>query len=963
MEKKLTGVLLLCLMLNQIGISQVDTSWVYNPSTPYGPLDIRIARSSTDYYYLQDGETFSFRESAPGVRTNTFYDMTTWDSSPYQEGHLREKRGTADMFVMNYRLLAPEEYDPGFAEGYPIVIVLHGYGERANCAGDVCYHDTRGWLPATNTPPAPTNVDNELLNNDHNLLHGGQRHLAAVRQTGGKLPGDATLDPKSFPGFVLFPQSLNGWDHLAVQDAIRLLRLIIKKYNIDENRVFIEGLSNGGHGMFEAIKRAPWLFAAAIGMSAIDDGFINSHGVAHTISHIPLWLFQGGMDQMPSPGKTARYVQQFRSVGADVRYTLYPELGHGTWNKAFNEPDFFSWMLGKNKSEIHTFENTTFICSEKGTPLQLSSGFMAYQWQFNGQTIAGADSATFYATTPGTYRARFSRVANPTEGQWNQWSRPITLTATDPPRAAITQNGTVLLTDLNGSTDARLQSAEEQSRYYWYKDGVPIDFPGSGDDTLRFVAFTPSYGNGSYTLVVLQSGCLSEPSEAKNIFFENSAPINILAPTNFTGISTSPSENTLSWTDASTDEGGFEIWRRKTINNNGTDPWEMAGIAPANTTTFDDSGVEPTMRYEYKIRAVSGAGRSEYTPADPAAGLVVQTVLDTEAPTAPTELTAADWGVGEIRLSWEPSSDNTRIREYYIYYNNDSVSTGSSDTTFVLTNLPPNVKYDIHVKAVDLSRNLSSVSNTVEMSTFFSGLYYEHTTGSWISIDSVDWSWSEFRGTVASFTLSPKTQDDYYNFSFDGYLLIESEGNYEFRVHSSDGSRLWLDGQLLVDNDGLHDLTAVASPATSFEAGPHRIYLQYFEYTGVDSLYVEYKGPDTANEWSKISHEVLKSDKSLVTAIGDPDNGPEDSFVVSIFPNPTTQDNIRVMVETVLPAPVRVRLLDLTGSNLFEGIYQAEEIVHGISLSPEGLMNTGMYLVMVEQGGLVVRKKVVVKRE
>src|SRR5690606_34074520 len=175
--------------------------------------------------------------------------------------------------------------------------------------------------------------------------------------------------------------------------------------------------------------------------------------------------------------------------------------------------------------------------------------------------------------------------------------------------------------------------------------------------------------------------------------------------------------------------------------------------------------------YQYKIRAVSSTGRSEYNPSGANTGIVVETVVDTEPPSAPTELTAELYGVQRFRLTWKPSTDNTRIREYIIYYGEDSVVTGSPDTTFILSELALNQDYEITVKAVDLSRNIGPASNVAKASTYFTGLYYEHTTGSWEDLDSVDWTWAEFTGQVPSFTLSPKTQEDYYNFSFDGYLL------------------------------------------------------------------------------------------------------------------------------------------------------------------------------------------------
>src|SRR5690606_6465405 len=108
--------------------------------------------------------------------------------------------------------------------------------------------------------------------------------------------------------------NLNGWDIKSVQDALRLVRLFIKKYNIDEDRVYIHGLSNGGQGVYEAIKRAPWMFAGALTMSAISDANIIAQNMTGAIAHIPLWAFQGGQDINPYPQKTENYIRQFRDA-------------------------------------------------------------------------------------------------------------------------------------------------------------------------------------------------------------------------------------------------------------------------------------------------------------------------------------------------------------------------------------------------------------------------------------------------------------------------------------------------------------------------------------------------------------------------------------------------------------------------------------------------------------------------
>src|SRR5688572_7496925 len=122
MKKKFVGMWVMGLLLFHSTFSQVDTTAIYKTGTPFGTLDIRIAKSATRYYYLDEGKTFSFRESAPGVKTNSFKDMTSWDSSPYSEGNLREQNGSSNAFIMNYRLLFPQNYNAAIAEGYPLII-------------------------------------------------------------------------------------------------------------------------------------------------------------------------------------------------------------------------------------------------------------------------------------------------------------------------------------------------------------------------------------------------------------------------------------------------------------------------------------------------------------------------------------------------------------------------------------------------------------------------------------------------------------------------------------------------------------------------------------------------------------------------------------------------------------------------------------------------------------------------
>src|SRR5690606_12130539 len=162
---KIVGLWVLYLGTIASTYAQVDTSYIFNTSMPYGTLDLRIAKSPTRYYYLEEGKTFSFRESSPGVKTNTYLPMNGWNTSAYDQGHLRERNGSTDRFVMNYRLLKPEGYRADYDPGYPIIIMFHGAGESANCWIDTrCYWATASYNPVTNSPPAPTDANHRLLN-------------------------------------------------------------------------------------------------------------------------------------------------------------------------------------------------------------------------------------------------------------------------------------------------------------------------------------------------------------------------------------------------------------------------------------------------------------------------------------------------------------------------------------------------------------------------------------------------------------------------------------------------------------------------------------------------------------------------------------------------------------------------------------------------------------------------------
>jgi len=525
------------------------------------------------------------------------------------------------------------------------------------------------------------------------------------------------------------------------------------------------------------------------------------------------------------------------------------------------------------------------------------------------------------------------------------------------PQAQIEQHGTVVLKDLNNYENAQLEAVGNFGHYYWYKDNVLVDFAGDQDDTIKLAVITPAMGKGAYTLITSNfDNCKSPVSAPKYLFFNNQSPLNITAPSNFNGTVNASSEITLTWTDASTNENGFEIWRRKKNDATSFTPWEMATLTNSNITTFKESKLLPLSTYQYKIRAVSNTGRSNYIP-DPTT-LELTTGADKEAPSAPKNLAVIPLGVKKIKLTWSPSTDNIGVKDYYAYFGADSV--GTRDTVFVLDNLELNKQYKFKIKARDIAGNLSAPSSEKQGNTFVSGLYYEHSTGVTFDLDSIDWTHPEFTGMVQTFTLAPRTQEDYFNFRFDGYVLITKPGAYQFRTGSDDGSRLKLNDAVAVDNDGVHTFKIVASANQNLTAGPVRITVDFFEYNESDSLLVQYNGPDSNNEWTAIPSTALRSSDTVITAL-EPDNGPAASFMVSVYPNPSTQNNINVKLQTVINDPVSVQLLDPMGRSLSAETFEPGQLSEGVRIASPGILAPGIYIVRIRQRNLTARQRVIIK--
>jgi len=93
-----------------------------------------------------------------------------------------------------------------------------------------------------------------------------------------------------------------------------------------------------------------------------------------------------------------------------------------------------------------------------------------------------------------------------------------------------------------------------------------------------------------------------------------------------------------------------------------------------------------------------------------------------------------------------------------------------------------------------------------------------------------------------NFSIGAAQQDDNFGFRFTANLTLSQAGTYTFFTTSDDGSQLFIDGQMVVDNDGLHG-NKEEEGSINLAAGDHEVVVTYFEKGGGSSLFVQIDGP------------------------------------------------------------------------------------------------------------------------
>jgi predicted peptidase len=217
-----------------------------------------------------------------------------------------------------YQVYIPADYTP--KKKWPVILFLHGAGER----GEDCELQTHAGIGP------------------------------AIRR-----------DTTTFPCLVVLPQCRHGavWAGEMETQALQALEQTIKEFNGDRQHVYLTGLSMGGYGAWYFAARHPGKFSA---IAPVCGGVVPParfpfppeaaaqiptekpyETIARKIGKTPVWIFHGDADQSIPVTESRQMHEALQALGGTVKYTEYPGVGHNSWDKAYGEAKFVSWLLSQ----------------------------------------------------------------------------------------------------------------------------------------------------------------------------------------------------------------------------------------------------------------------------------------------------------------------------------------------------------------------------------------------------------------------------------------------------------------------------------------------------------------------------------------------------------------------------------------------------------------------------------------
>ncbi len=141
---------------------------------------------------------------------------------------------------------------------------------------------------------------------------------------------------------AIFPQKPRGPGGFGPHEKLILdiLEKTKKEYKVDEKRLYCTGLSMGGMGTWALACKYPDLFAAAAPICGRGDP-----SQAAKIKDLPIWNFHGDKDTAVPIKGSQDMIDAIKAAGGNPKFTVYPGVGHNSWDKAYNDEKLEEWFI------------------------------------------------------------------------------------------------------------------------------------------------------------------------------------------------------------------------------------------------------------------------------------------------------------------------------------------------------------------------------------------------------------------------------------------------------------------------------------------------------------------------------------------------------------------------------------------------------------------------------------------
>jgi predicted peptidase len=203
-----------------------------------------------------------------------------------------------------YLLSLPRGYDASGPKRWPLILFLHGSGERGN--------------------------DLQLLRK-----HGIPRIVE---------------EQEDFPFIALSPQCPRDcWWSDHIEALGQLIDEVISRHPIDTSRVYLTGLSMGGYGAWHLAMTYPQRFAALVPICGGGVCFTPLADRLGALKDVPTWVFHGAQDTIVPLHESELMVEMLRTRGGNVRLTVYPDAPHDSWTRTYSDPRLYDWLLSQSR--------------------------------------------------------------------------------------------------------------------------------------------------------------------------------------------------------------------------------------------------------------------------------------------------------------------------------------------------------------------------------------------------------------------------------------------------------------------------------------------------------------------------------------------------------------------------------------------------------------------------------------